>query len=418
MHSPNPSGDRESLKEEIRRAFHEDPSNLRLMMERLDQLDGGDASGLYSGFLLLLFNLRLNEDEARLLWRALHDHRREISARLGRPVPFRVAALDYLVDRNRGIPHATLLDLVQIHLPADREITDPVTELHTSAFLVDQIPREVGRARRYKLHLSLAHLEIDDFPALIERHGLAAGTMQLRAIAGIIGECIRRTDYAGRVSAAAFVLLLTETDRIGAYYVADRIRRRVEEHYLQQRLSGRPYGLTVSAGVASFPEDADHAEDLADKALEAFYTARARGVSRVSVHYRERREYMRLALDSKALQVSLVPEGDGAHAVGSLKNISSGGVLFESREPIPLGRTVEICCRRPEDGSKVVIPGHVVRIEKFEADGEPRYEIGVLFDLLVEEQVEGVVRFLERFISERAAEESAGADGSQASGPA
>lgn len=418
MPASTPPGDRDSLKAELRRAFFEDPSNLRLILERIDQLDGGDSSGLYSGILLLLFNLRLSEDEARLLWRALLEHRREISGRLGREVPFRVAAMDYLVDRNRGIPRAALLDLVQIHPMPEREIADPVTELHTSAFLLDQIPREVGRARRYKLHLSLAHLEIDEFPALVERQGMAVGTMQLRAVAGIINECIRRTDYAGRVSAAAFVLLLTETDRIGAYYVADRIRRRVEEHYLQQRLSGHPFGLTVSAGVASFPEDADHAEDLADKALEAFYTARARGQSRVAVHYRERREYMRLALDSKVLQVSLVPEGDGSHAMGSLKNISSGGVLFESREPIQLGRTVEIRCRRPEDGSNVVIPGRVVRIEKFEAEGEQRYEIGVLFDLVVEEQVEGVVRFLERFISERAAEESGGAGGSQSAGPA
>lgn len=413
-----PSGDLESLKDEIRQAFFEDPSNLQLILDRIDQLAGADASRLYSRALLLLFNVILNEDEARLLWKAILAHRRELSRRLGREMPLRVAAMDYLVDRNRGVPRSTLLDLLQLHTPPDREITDPVTELHTSGFLADQIPREVGRARRYKLDLSLAHLEIDDFPAVIERQGLAVGTLQLREVSGIITECIRQTDYAARVSGSAFVLLLTETDRIGAYYVADRIRRRVEEHYLQQRLNGRPYGLTVSAGVASFPEDADSPEDLADKAREAFYTARARGQSRVAVHYRERREYMRLALDSEELQVSLVPEGDGNHATGSMKNISSGGVLFESRHPVELGRTVEIQCRRPGDGSAVLIPGRVVRIENFETESGPRYEIGVLFDLVVEEQVEGVVRFLERFISERASEESFGSGGSDQSGPA
>lgn len=413
-----PAGELDSLKNVIRRALFEDPWNLRLILNRIDLLDGGDIPGLLSKALQLLFNMRVGEDEAQHVWRAVLARRKELSKRLARQVPLRVAALDYLVERNRGIPRSLLLDLVQIHPPPEREMVDPVTGLRTSAFLVEQIPREVGRAKRFKLDLSLAHLEIDDFPSLLERQGLAVGTLQLRAIADIINECIRQTDYAGRVSASGFILLLTETDRIGAYYVADRIRRRVEEHYLQQRLNGHPYGLTVSAGVASFPEDASTAEVLTDKALEAFYTARARGQSRVAVHYRERREYMRLALDSEMLQVSLVPEGDGAGSTGSMRNISSGGVLFESEQPVELGRMVEIHCKRPRDGSGVVIPGRVVRIEKFETDRGTRYEIGVLFDLVVEEQVEGVVRFLERFISERAAEESASNDGSDKAGSA
>ncbi len=47
----------------------------------------------------------------------------------------------------------------------------------------------------------------------------------------------------------------------------------------------------------------------------------------------------------------------------------------------------------------MLIPGHVVRIEKFETDAGARYEVGVLFDLVVEEQLEGVIEFLERFTS-------------------
>jgi len=83
-----------------------------------------------------------------------------------------------------------------------------------------------------------------------------------------------------------------------------------------------------------------------------------------------------------------------------MKNISSGGVLFESDTPIDLGRTVQIVCRNRKESDQVVIPGRVVRVERFDAEGGERYEIGVLFDLVVEEQLEGVIDFLERFTAE------------------
>lgn len=402
--SPDPD-DLASLRAEIEASFHEDPVNRAWNLDRLDLLAGPAGSGAHAWVMLLLFNLLLEEEEARRHWEGIREHRQGLEGALGRAVALRVAALDYLVELNHRTPRARLLEVLQVHMPPEKEITDPLTGLHTASFLADQLPREVGRARRYKLDLSLVHLEIDDYGSAVERQGRSIGTLQLREVADVLRECLRGSDYAARVSSAAFVLLLTETDRMGAFFVAERIRQKVEEFYLRQRLNGRPFGLTVSAGVASFGEDAESAEDLADKAREAFYNARARGRSRVAVHYRERREYMRLALDSADLQITLVPEGAEAGPAASMKNISSGGVLFESDRAIDLGRTVQIRCRNRRDAAQVVIPGRVVRIEKFESDAGPRYEIGVLFDLMVEEQVEGVVQFLERFISERAAEE-------------
>jgi len=95
--------------------------------------------------------------------------------------------------------------------------------------------------------------------------------------------------------------------------------------------------------------------------------------------------------------VTLVPEGAEPSTPGAMRNISSGGVLYESDRPVALGRTVNILCRNRRDADQVLLPGRVVRIEKFETDAGERYEIGVLFDLVVEEQLEGVIEFLERF---------------------
>ena len=397
--------DIDELKAAIQEAFHEDPINLEWALEKVERLTWSVGSGPHANLLLLMWNLVCEEEEARRHWDGITRHRASLQRSLGRDVALRVAGLDYLVQQNRSSSRPRLLEVLQAHRPVRNEMSDPVTGLHAAGFLADQLPRELGRARRFKLALSLVHVEIDDFPAVTERLGPTMGTMLLREISEIVTSCVRNIDYAARVCAGEFALLLTETDRMGAYYVAERIRQRTEEFYLERRVDGRPLDLTVSAGVASFPEDADGEQDLARRATEAYHTARARGRGRVAIHYRERREYIRLAPGSKDLQITLIPEGSVSNAGGSMRNISSGGVLFESETPIALGRTVHILCRNRRESDQVLIPGRVVRIERFEAEAGERYEIGVLFDLVVEEQLEGVVEFLERFISTSDAED-------------
>ncbi|HKY33084.1 MAG TPA: diguanylate cyclase [Candidatus Polarisedimenticolia bacterium] len=388
-----------ALRAEIEGRLNEDPSNLAWALDKVERLAWSSGPGLYADLLLMLFNLTLQEDAARRCWEAMSAHRVQMERSLGRPVPLRVAALDFLIEQNRKAAHPRLLDVVCPLRPSDGGLVDEVTGLRTAAFLREQLPREVARARRFKLDLSAVHVEIDDIAGLSERFGASTGTVLLQEVSGLIRSCIRDTDYAARTAAFEFELLLTETDRMGAYYVAERIRQKAEAFYLERRVGGRPFEATLSAGVASFPQDADGPEDLARKAREAFFTARARGRNRVAIHYRERREYMRLDLEGDALQVSLVPDSAGLPPA-TMKNISSGGVLFESPAPVELGRTVKVVCGGRNDAERVTIPGHVVRIERFEGESGPRYEIGVLFDLVVEEQLEGVIDFLERFISD------------------
>lgn len=397
--APTPRADEiAALKAEIQQTLNEDPVNQEWCLEKIDRLAWSVGSGLYSGALLLLYNILFEEEEAENHWKSIQTHRASMEESLGRTVALRVATLDYLIGLNIGTPRARLLEVLQAHRPSQQEMTDPVTALHTAAFFNDQLPREVGRARRFDLDLSLIHVEIDDYAGITEQFGQSIGTTLLKEVAGILDTCLRDMDYAARISASEFALLLTETDRMGAYYVADRIRQQIEAFYLERQIGGFPLEVSVSSGVAAFPQDADDAESLVRKAVSAFHHARARGHGGVAIHHRERREYLRLESENEDLQVSIMPEGE-ASELAQMKNISSGGVLFESETPIELGRMVQIICHNRREGDEVLIPGRVVRIERFEGDEGERYEVGVLFDLVVEEQLEGVIGFLERFIS-------------------
>ncbi len=400
-----------ALRDELKVSLHEDPLNLGAILEKVERLSWSAERGLYSSLLWHLCNLTCEEEEARRHWEAITLRRTRLEQALGRRVGLRVAALDHFVEANRRTARPRLLELLQINRAGPAEMIDPVTGLHTRAFLDEQVARELARARRFELDLSYAHLEIDDFPRLVDEQGLTTGTVILREVAAVIGASVRTIDYAARVAGGEFGLLLTETDRLGAYFVADRIRQKAEETFLTRQIDGRGFDLTLSAGVASFPQDAAAGEALARRAADAFFTARARGRGRVAIHHPERREYIRLSVEREDLQVTLLPEGSAPSMNGGLRNISAGGVLFESETPIPLGRTVQLQCRSRREPDEVLIPGRVVRIERFEGEAGARYEIGVLFDLVIEEQLEGVTEFLERFTAAGARPEE-GADGS------
>jgi diguanylate cyclase (GGDEF)-like protein len=388
-----------ALKATLETHLHEDPINVQWLIDKVDRLQWSSGRGLHAGVMLMLFNVPLPEDEARRQWQAILAHRAAMEKSLGRPVALRTAAVDHLISGNRRMVHPYPLEVLAAHRPEGRALTDALTGLHTAAFLEDQLAREVGRARRYELDLSLVHMEIDEFAAMQERLGATMGTVLLQEVARIVAGCIRSMDYAARIGSSAFCMLLTETDRMGAYQLAERIRLKAEAFYLERRIGGRPFEVTLSAGVAAFPQDADDAASLSRSAREAYHIAQSRGRNRVTIHHRERREFIRLDLAHQDLEVSLAPEGEPRQAEAALRNISSGGVLFESAAPVELGRTVHVICHSRKAGDQVIIPGRVVRVERFDADGASRYEIGVLFDLVVEEQLEGVVDFLERFIA-------------------
>ncbi len=132
------------------------------------------------------------------------------------------------------------------------------------------------RARRRESKLSLLFCDCDHFKAYNDDYGHKAGDAALARIARIIEACGRRSDLAARYGGEEFVLALADTDAAGARTVAERLRSEVEASSAR---GGHP--LTVSIGIATFPDDAGARDELLDKADWAMYTAKRAGRNRV-----------------------------------------------------------------------------------------------------------------------------------------
>ena len=135
---------------------------------------------------------------------------------------------------------------------------DPLTGLLNHRAFQERLGQELARARREGLSMAVAALDIDNFKAVNDVDGHAAGDTALRALAMAITTHVRPFDISGRVGGDEFMLALAGATPLEAEAVVERIRRQLAD---DGRASGRT--LTISAGIASFPEHATHQERAA-----------------------------------------------------------------------------------------------------------------------------------------------------------
>lgn len=128
--------------------------------------------------------------------------------------------------------------------------TDGLTGLANHRTFWENLNKELSRSRRYETPLSLLMLEVDRFKRVNDSFGHLTGDEALRDIARILNECCRTMDLAARIGGDEFALILPETDKEGALRVARRVARKIDNY----RLDGQ-HKLTVSIGLAAFPED-------------------------------------------------------------------------------------------------------------------------------------------------------------------
>ncbi len=159
--------------------------------------------------------------------------------------------------------------------------TDPLTGIPNRRVMEHDIDRYSRLARRYKKPLSLVMIDIDNFKGVNDTYGHATGDEVLKKVARLIRESIRETDTVYRYGGEEFAVLCPETDKSGAYELAERIREKVRETRLF--IDGdRAIYITISLGVASFPDDTEDPAELLAIADISLYRAKSEGKDRTA----------------------------------------------------------------------------------------------------------------------------------------
>lgn len=157
-------------------------------------------------------------------------------------------------------------------------VTDGLTGLYNRRHLIEALTSEAARARRLRHTFSLVMIDIDHFKHYNDTYGHVAGDRLLSRIATVFKDSIRNIDYAARYGGEEFMLVLHEVGPEGAMQAAERLRARVAS----ERFGDAQVQITVSIGVAAFPEHGDAPEALITAADAALYEAKKGGRNRVA----------------------------------------------------------------------------------------------------------------------------------------
>jgi diguanylate cyclase (GGDEF)-like protein len=171
-----------------------------------------------------------------------------------------------------GQSAAVIQRLLMYEEMARLAITDDLTSLCNRRHFLDRLKAEIDRARRYEQTFSVAMLDIDNFKVVNDTYGHGLGDRILADMGRLLRKSARSSDLAARYGGEEFVIMMPMTGGLAAQMAGDRLREAVASHTFPRRKK-----LTVSVGLATYPEDGASAEELLHRADATLYEAKRSG---------------------------------------------------------------------------------------------------------------------------------------------
>jgi diguanylate cyclase (GGDEF)-like protein len=338
-------------------------------MARLQELRSLEGMAACAAALYQLAHIELQEDAAERLLLDLIEHRKAMSLSLERDPGLRVAAIDYLTNVRNLLSGPTIIERSQLESTEQSAVTDAVTDTYNRRYFESALEIEFRRCRRYSLQLSLLILDLDFFKSVNDIYGHLVGDLVLKQAGLCIRRAVRESDLACRFGGDEFAVILPETDRLGAHAVAERIRRRVKGTFSSKPIEDKLVSMTVSGGLASYPDDGVEPAVLIEKADQALYLSKSTGKDSVVIYHSERRNSVRYPMRPSArILLSGKPPGDPC--LVNAVNLSRGGALLETEIDYLPADAVELTVEEERDSWSA--PGFVVRVEQERAKPGPR----------------------------------------------
>lgn len=159
--------------------------------------------------------------------------------------------------------------------------TDVLTGLFNRGHVDDRFALELSRARRYGKPLTIAVIDVDHFKSLNDAHGHVAGDSVLRIIGSILRNSFRESDTTGRYGGEEFIVILPETGIEAAQQKLESLRRVFETTPIALPTHSEQIRVTISVGLASFPQNGESARELFAFADDRMFQAKRDGRNRV-----------------------------------------------------------------------------------------------------------------------------------------
>lgn len=162
-------------------------------------------------------------------------------------------------------------------------VTDALTGIYNRRYFFERLNSEFSRSKRYNICISLLMLDLDHFKRVNDTYGHQKGDDVLRKTSEILKQNCRVHDIVARFGGEEFIMLLCQTDPEGAFIVAERTRKDIEEHQFALH-GGTSFKTTISIGISSYPDiKINNINDLIRIADASLYEAKKQGRNKVVI---------------------------------------------------------------------------------------------------------------------------------------
>ncbi len=353
-------------------------------MVGVPQWEGFAAStgqGAYVEAMQRLTRLELPPEEAKENLLGIVSHQQSLCQELGRPVSLITATCDFFMHVRPLLRDPILVEVRLLQQKEECAYRDELTGLFNRRSFNQEVPREMERFRRFGQPFSLLMLDLDHFKIFNDRHGHSAGDQALRDVSRIMQEKARLYDRVVRYGGEEFAVILPQTSAEEALFMAERIREAMAEHHVLY--AGEDLGaITISIGVAAFPQDALSMSDLVRNADKALYLAKQER-NRVRRFQDSQRSHPRYTL-STPLPFRIM-SGQTGRIDADVLDMSLGGLSCKVRKSLPKASTLHLVLSDPERLVHLPLQAEVRRVVETE---DRSYQIGLSFRLeSVEDQM-------------------------------
>lgn len=168
-------------------------------------------------------------------------------------------------------------------------VHDELTGLLTGKSFFSELRREAARAESESRPFCVLMMDLDHFKEVNDTYGHMTGSQTLEEVGGVITRALRAGDVASRFGGEEFAAFMLDADIAQGIVAAERVRAAVEAHPFSMTKRGsleseRTHHITISIGVAAFPDDARDPIELVEMADSALYRAKRSGRNRVCAY--------------------------------------------------------------------------------------------------------------------------------------
>jgi diguanylate cyclase (GGDEF)-like protein len=177
-------------------------------------------------------------------------------------------------------------ELLQDLLKQTRElsITDGLTGLYNQLHFFEQLERVTKNSQQNNLSYTLIIFDVDNFKNFNDHNGHLRGSETLKEIATIMKNKFRSTDLLAKYGGDEFVIILPKSDKVGSYLAAERLRESIEKHAFPGAETQPQKKITISVGLASYPEHGLSSDEILNRADKSLYFAKESGRNRTIIY--------------------------------------------------------------------------------------------------------------------------------------